>query len=487
VHENTVAGLQRQSENIVALVLKDTKSNADATKTLINHSISQTGEVEYLSLLSAEPLRALLVSDDGSIRVYHGSDLAWSREESLAYIADAEFVDLPEEKLWSQMADETSEVPELHSPLQRYIHRLQNDLAKLPVLPAWFMNRFSGVIEALQKKRELSPIYLAQQSLIESKNASMIYRDNYGLRKLIISATTTGKIVAQDTQNQGKLVWTKYYSGVQFEQVISVRSATVKLPPLIVAIGKNIEQGTMVLYRLNALNGEEYHTEDASIAEYFDPVLETPTVATKIFRLPVEEPDERTHVLALYDAASTRVFIYPDTEGARKAFSEFLPSFYFSLVNKDSTAIKGYRVVEGYRGSLTAAPVWNFDVPKGSVLVSLGSRSPHEKVASLGRVLGNRNVLYKYLNPNLFAVAIANPETRTMTMTLLDGVKGSVLYQVTHQDVDAVHHDVHIATSENWIVYHYWTNGALRGSSKGYQVSVLELYEGAAENERVDR
>jgi hypothetical protein len=74
-----------------------------------------------------------------------------------------------------------------------------------------------------------------------------------------------------------------------------------------------------------------------------------------------------------------------------------------------------------------------------------------------------------------------------MTMTLLDGVKGSALYQVTHQDVDTVHHDVHIGTSENWVVYHYWTNGAIRESGKGYQVSVLELYEGAQENERVDR
>jgi len=28
-----------------------------------------------------------------------------------------------------------------------------------------------------------------------------------------------------------------------------------------------------------------------------------------------------------------------------------------------------------------------------------------EKVASMGRVLGDRRVLYKYLNPNLIAVA----------------------------------------------------------------------------------
>jgi hypothetical protein len=469
------------------LLLKHTKSDSEIARAIIEHSPEHTGEVKYFSLLSTVPLRSLIVYDDGSMRLYHGSDIAWSREESLAYITDSEFVDLPEEKLWSQMADETSEVPEQHTPIQRYIHRLQNDVAKLPKLPQWFMSRFSGVMTALQMKRDIPPVYLAQQSLNDTETPSLIYRDNFGLRKLIISVTATGKVVAQDTQNQGRLVWAKYYPDVQFERVISIRASTVKMPPLIVAIGQNVEQGTMVLYRLNALNGDEYYTEDETIAEYFDPVLETTTIATKIFSLPVQEPDERTQILALYDASTTRVFIYPDTEGARSVFKEFLPSFYFSLVNKDSTSIKGYQVVEGYRGSLTASPVWNFDAPKGSTFVAMGNRSPHEKVASLGRVLGNRNVLYKYLNPNLFAVAIANPQTQTITLTLLDGVKGSALYQVTHEDVDTVHHDVHIGTSENWIVYHYWTNGNIAGSAKAYQVSVLELYEGSGENERIDR
>lgn len=481
--DDTVVVVQHKSEDELAIISKD---SGEATTEVISHSIAHTGQVEYVSLISRQPLRILVVTADASMRVYEGSNLKWSREESLAYVEDSEFIDLPEQKLWSQMADETSEDSNQHSPLERYVHRLQSDLKKIPALPSWFMSRFSGVIEALQRKRESSPLHLAQQSLIDPTNSTVIYRDNFGLRKLIVSATSTGKIVAQDTQNQGSIVWAKYHPGVHFKQVISVRSATVKMPPLIVVIGENVETGTMLIYRLNALHGTEYVTEDAKIAEYFDPVLETPTIATKIFRLPIEEPDERTHVLALYDAASTRVFIYPDTEGSRNAFQKFLPSFYFSLVNNDSTAIKGYQVVEGYRGSLTASPVWSYAIPKGSTLVAVGSRSPFENVASLGRVLGNRNVLYKYLNPNLFAVAHANPETQTMTMTLLDGVKGSLLYQVVHEDIDTVHHDVHIGTSENWIVYHYWTNGAIRGSSKGYQVSVLELFEGAEENERID-
>ncbi|CAM0142148.1 unnamed protein product [Umbelopsis sp. WA50703] len=481
--DNTVVAVQHRSEDELAIIAK--AAGVPSTD-VIRHTIAQTGQVEFVSLISLQPLRTLIVTADASIRIYEGSILKWSREESLAYVTDSEFIDLPEQKLWSQMADETSEDPSQHSPFERYVHRLQSDLKKLPTLPSWFMSRFSGVIEALQRKRQSSPLYLAQQSLSDPTNSTLIYRDNFGLRKLIVSATSTGKIVAQDTQNQGKIVWAKYHPGVQFKQVISVRSATVKMPPIIVVTGENVESGTMLIYRLNALNGNEYVTEDANIAEYFDPVLETPTIATKIFRLPIEEPDERTHVLALYDAASTRVFIYPDTEGSRSAFQNFLPSFYFSLVNNDSTAIKGYRVVEGYRGSLTASPVWSFAIPKGSTLAAVGSRSAFENVASIGRVLGNRNVLYKYLNPNLFAVAHANPDTQSMTMTLLDGVKGSVLYQVVHEDVDTVHHGVHIGTSENWVVYHYWTNGATRASSKGYQVSVLELFEGVDENERVE-
>ena len=66
----------------------------------------------------------------------------------------------------------------------------------------------------------------------------------------------------------------------------------------------------------------------------------------------------------------------------------------------------------------------------------------------------------------------------------MDSVKGSILYETIHENVDAEYNDVHIIQSENWFVYHFWSNDT---KARGYQTAVFELFEGEYENERVER
>lgn len=47
-------------------------------------------------------------------------------------------------------------------------------------------------------------------------------------------------------------------------------------------------------------------------------------------------------------------------------------------------------------------PVW--EVKLNKKITAVVGKSPLEKVHSPGRVLGDRSVLYKYINPNLVAV-----------------------------------------------------------------------------------
>src|SRR5204862_8188814 len=54
--------------------------------------------------------------------------------------------------------------------------------------------------------------------------------------------------------------------------------------------------------------------------------------------------------------------------------------------------------VLGWSSGNTQSPVWEFLPPKGQRIVHATSRPPHDPVASIGKVLGNRSVLYKYLN-----------------------------------------------------------------------------------------
>lgn len=56
---------------------------------------------------------------------------------------------------------------------------------------------------------------------------------------------------------------------------------------------------------------------------------------------------------------------------------------------------------------MNCLPIWNVRLGGHNgdhQLVAVAAKNPLEHVHSQGRVLGDRSVLYKYLNPNLVAV-----------------------------------------------------------------------------------
>jgi len=60
---------------------------------------------------------------------------------------------------------------------------------------------------------------------------------------------------------------------------------------------------------------------------------------------------------------------------------------------------------------ISATVAWSLnlcdsDMPSSEHLSALVQKRPEENVHSPGRPLADRNVLYKYLNPNLFAVVV---------------------------------------------------------------------------------
>lgn len=455
----------------------------------IEHDFLSSGDVVLGDVISIEPLRVFVTTESGSVFAYEKTRALWSREEAMAHATAAEFLELPEKQLWTQMADELSESTDDHtpSPFVRYFRRLEVHATELRQLPDWIVSRILGAVtssSSVEKRHRSASKLLEAQSCNKKLTTDIIYRDNFGLRKLLISVTATGKVIAQDAANSGSIVWSRYFPGVEFEHVLVVRAVSVKLPPMVVVVGRTgggYEETHF--YRLDGLTGQDYISSIPEAQEHFEPQLITATKLAKVMRLPIEDPEERTHILALFEAGSGRVYIYPDTHGARDAFKNFMDHFYFIHQTK-SGLFKGYKVAEGYRGSLYAVPVWTLDIPADEKVVAVGERQPYEKVALMGRVLGNRNVLYKYLNPHMFAVLSTNPELQTLKVRIVDGVKGTVLYEALHRNVDAVHNPVHVVQAEHWVVYHFWSNGP---HDKGYQTAVLELYEGELENERIPR
>ncbi|CAO3700491.1 unnamed protein product [Rhizopus stolonifer] len=451
----------------------------------IQHDFDQSGDINYIKVIQLEPLRILVVTESSSVFLYDESQLSWSREESLSNIATAEFLELPEEKMWTQMADdETSGKESVTNPLTRYLHRFGTHVYELNQLPKWLVSYFAGMYgPAFKTENDSISSQKAQACWINSTHYEPLYRDRFGLRKLLISVTKSGKIIAQDTSRKGNIVWSRYFPTYSFTNLYVVRAATVNLPPVIVAIGSAydpVEGEITGFIRLNGLTGEDYISSIPESANYFEPIVTTSISVDKVVHLPVEDPEEKTQFLAIYEARSSRVYIYPDTTAAREKFAdEFLSKFYLFTMNDQG--LQGFKVIEGYRGSLKVMPVWDFGLPEGEEIIASSKPQSYEKVALLGRSLGNRNVLYKYLNPNMFA--LVTKKGSMLKVRIIDSVKGSILYETIHENVDVNTNKVHIIQSENWFVYHFWSNDT---RAKGYQAAVLELFEGKQENERVE-
>ena len=69
-------------------------------------------------------------------------------------------------------------------------------------------------------------------------------------------------------------------------------------------------------------------------------------------------------------------------------------------------------------------------------IIAIASKNPMEHVHSQGRVLADRSVLCKYLNPNLVAVVTQGPNTihkYMLTIHLLDVVSGAIITSQPHR------------------------------------------------------
>lgn len=89
------------------------------------------------------------------------------------------------------------------------------------------------------------------------------------------------------------------------------------------------------------------------------------------------------------------------------------------------------------------------------------------------RVLGDRNVLHKYINRNLLALGIEHAgdgefEEPSLQVMLVDTVSGRVVHSATHPGMRG---PVRLLLGEHWLVCHFWNPKSL-----AYHMTVAELF-----------
>ena len=244
-----------------------------------------------------------------------------------------------------------------------------------------------------------------------------------------------------------------------------------------------------VLFHVDALTGEDARGQSPSndVLQGEDAVS-GPLVEAFLLRT------DAGRVVVLLDEF-LQVHLYPNTDEAKAAFTAIAPSLRIPLRSgpPGRRRLTGHQVPSDveFTGLHIAYPTWSLPFPDGEDVLTIFAR-PTDPVASLGKVLGNRTTLYKYLNPNLVGVVTGPPSTAsvdekaTCGVYLLDGAKGTIVY---HAVVPSVRGrcDVKAALVENWLVYHYYDPEVGVNQAKGYRVVSVELYEGRGVDDKRKR
>ncbi|KMQ96597.1 er membrane protein complex subunit 1-like isoform x2 protein [Lasius niger] len=365
--------------------------------------------------------RHLLSSQDHRITLLYHNKPIWSREEALASITAVEIIELP-------------------------------------------MSDGDQVIETEfdQKERDV----LRPQ---QSNQHTDLVRDKFGLHKMIVAATSAGMLFGIETR-RGEIIWRLRLSNIRGFTKLSNRmilyvqrgSRHFPHPPECTLLAEDTvrcETGEGVLFTFNPITGYSLNG-----------MVNLGYKIKQSMLLHVTTDDFLRGILIL--DARDKVHVYPDSAIAVAA--SLGKSTYLFTADQTTGILSGFSLSYSTTQELIAHKVWELLLsPRNQRITQVVTKNPTERVHSQGRVLSDRSVLYKYINPNLVAVVtegIGHAHKNTLNLYLLDVVSGAMIFSITHKRVRG---PIHIVHSENWLVYSYFNEKGRRT-----EIATLELYEG---------
>ncbi|RDW62164.1 DUF1605-containing protein [Coleophoma cylindrospora] len=382
---------------------------------------------------------AVATSNEDWVMIRNGAE-SWTRVEGLSGAIIADWAELPgEEQLAATLKAEAQT-----NPLASYLHRWQRHIQELEHLPAYLTEL---------PKRVMSSILP-----VESVTSDDLVRDNFGFHKMVIVATQRGRLYGLNAGNKGKVVWSAKAYDIPDDSKWDVKGIWVDNVKGLV----NVRGATGEYVLIKALTGQ--------IIEKTSPGSWPPVTSSVVI-----------------DSASGKWYLPIGVDGNPGDIPSAWAPKDVLVVQGANGEVRGLKYMEDGANSVPTA-AWTFQ-PTGEKIINVVAKPAHDPVASIGRVLGDRTVLYKYLNPNTILVTAISETGSSLSMYLLDSVSGDILYSTSHSGVDTKQPIASILT-ENWFAYSMFGDSAPGTTeealplSKGYQLVVTELFESELANDR---
>ncbi|XP_072949893.1 ER membrane protein complex subunit 1 isoform X2 [Epargyreus clarus] len=398
-------------------------------------SPKQISEPELLTVMCSkrgQHICRLLVNsaDDAVYLLEQNGQVVWNREEALANVVAAEFVELPVSE--TDAAIEMEFDQKEGSVWAAFVRRLHTQYQQLAALLAGWPDAAPAAPDPL-------------------------VRDYFNLHKIIVLVTDVGKIFGMDNLS-GKLLWSHYEPALDTEAVAVFARRSARHAPhsaVLTVVGKHEETGNGFIITLNPIRG----TLVAERALRLDSRLLQATV--------LHVPDnEKLHALLLLDEEEN-VQVFPGSA------APLVENIYMYVAERETANIQGYALK--YDGkSVVAWRTWSVRLGGGGArLAALAARPRGERSRSPGRALPDRSVLYKYANPNLLLAVVdaADPVHKdVVTAVVLDAASGAIITAATHRRARAMGLAVH---ADNFFAYLYRSDKHRR-----LEIATIELYEG---------
>ena len=367
-------------------------------------------------------LRVVETSSIGELSLIRNGEQVWARPEYLAHITNAEWAEDPSE---DSLAREL-EIEAHGNVVAAYVHRVRRHLAGLATLP-----------------KTLSSLPTSLLSSISGGSSSPTA--SLSGRKTIIATTDLNQVLAL-ASDSGRVKWIEQAKPIVSAQPVKKSLILVEGDQTIVRLGES----SLVL---NISNG---------LPSGFAPQVRESLDST----------------VSVEGQSSTSLFTVDGKDGELKPLDS-TAGIEGTIVAVDSKGFANGWIRAGKSSSLTKQ--WTLSPGFGFKYVSATTRPLHDPVASIGKVLGDRNVLYKYTSPNLVFLTAVSKDT--LTVSIVEAVTGAILHVSLHKGV-ATDATIPVALSENWFVYSFF-GASSTTNVKSHQLIVGELFESSIANDRI--
>jgi len=425
---------------------------------------------QYKIVISTKDASLILLSSS------HGNGkINWIREEALSSVISAEIIDYP----LNELDAEIESLDLLHTDVYgQFVKRIKSQISQLQTSTSNLIQKLNELINTSSKEnQDLNDNLNLDYALYAEDNQELI-RDSFGFHKLIVALTKYGKLFGIDTL-KGKIIWSLSDETLQNHLKDYLKDDENKRVPIHIqrttshhpfqAVGTIVLKNGYIL-SVDLIKGE---------------IISRQHLNTNLKQMILLNQLDTNNLkgLLLFDQTN-KVHFYPPSV-YEEVFQNVKDKYYLVTADQNTGVLEGYSF-SNLDTDRRATKIWSTNIPVSSVKNNMKMifKNPLEQVHSLGRVLGDRNVLYKYLNPNLIAVVNEGVDTSStngqsvdlgskkpsfISIYLVDAITGQIIHSTIHQRCS----NVHVVHTENSLVYGYFNE-----KYKRTELSAIDLYEG---------